>query len=71
MVTFCNCNYEAATEFCSTTTICRTTCATENYNAYYAKLQYMLCKTTAALQYNVEDITICTVANYLVVKLFY
>ena len=38
-VTFCNCNYKAATELCSTTTIHRTARATDNYNAYYAKLQ--------------------------------
>ena len=60
---FCNCNYEPATELCSTILqyVCRTTGhATENYGLYYAKLQCVLCKSTAALQ----QITICTVAMY-------
>ena len=43
---FCNCNYEATIELCSTPTIRR---AAENYNTYYAKLQCVLCKTTATL----------------------
>ena len=69
---FCNCNYEAATELCSTTTIRSATSATENYNA---QLQCVLCKTTVTLHMviSVEQITICTVAiairQCIVVKL--
>ena len=61
-VMFHNCNYEATTELCSITTICRT----QNYNSYYRKLQCVLRKTTGASTQHygtssVEQIMICTV----------